>query len=694
MIEAVAGGPQARAEPECDQALLEVAEAISLYRDLPDLFRTLTGLLRKVVRFDALFIVLHDAENNIMRLHTLEDGSGSKSPPPCLELPVGESPGGLAWRTQQPFTIGREELEARFPRVKDLAREREIESICVLPLTSAQRRLGAMGLGSARRDAYDDADLAFLGRVARQVAVAVDNALNYERAQCYQQQLAVERDRLQALLEITHAVVSNLDLRELFPAISGCLQRVVQHDYASLCLLEPDQEHLRLYALDFPAGRGLVREEIVDWVDRALPGRAVLTRQPYIAVAEDLERFRQSEITQLHAKEGLRSAFFIPLISRSRVLGTLNIASLKPNAFSRKDVELLGHAANPIAIAVENALAYRRIAELKDQLAEEKLYLEDEIRTEHNFEEIVGESPALRRVLKQVETVAPTDSTVLILGETGTGKELIARALHNLSARGERTFVKVNCAAIPLGLLESELFGHERGAFTGAIAQKIGRFELAHRGTLFLDEIGDIPAELQPKLLRVLQEHEFERLGSSKTIRVDVRLVAATNQDLARMVEEHRFRSDLFYRLNVFPIHIPPLRERPEDIALLVRYFVQQYSRRMDKKIETIPAETLETLQRYRWPGNVRELENLVERAVILTQGSVFYAPLAELKSAPVATDDAATTLEAAERDHILSALRETRWVVGGPGGAAARLGMKRTTLQSKMRKLNISRPS
>jgi len=343
---------------------------------------------------------------------------------------------------------------------------------------------------------------------------------------------------------------------------------------------------------------------------------------------------------------------------------------------------------------VENALAFKEIAELKNKLAEEKLYLEDEIRTEFNFEEIVGDSAVLKLILRQAETVAPTDSTVLIQGETGTGKELVARAIHNLSNRRERTFVKVNCAAIPTGLLESELFGHERGAFTGAIARKIGRFELAHGGTLFLDEVGDIPLELQPKLLRVLQEQEFERLGSTRTIRVDVRVVAATNRDLARMVAEREFRSDLYYRLNVFPLLMPPLRDRHEDIPQLVRYLAQKYARRMNKRIESIPSETLDALTRYHWPGNVRELENLIERAVILSAGPALRVPLAELKPPAEAATEALVTLEAAERQHILRALEETNWVLGGPRGAATRLGMKRTTLQSRMSKLKITRPA
>jgi formate hydrogenlyase transcriptional activator len=338
---------------------------------------------------------------------------------------------------------------------------------------------------------------------------------------------------------------------------------------------------------------------------------------------------------------------------------------------------------------VENALAFQEIAVLKNKLAQEKLYLEDEIRSEMSFDEIVGESPLLRSVLKQVETVAPTDSTVLISGETGTGKELIARAIHNLSPRRERTFIKVNCAAIPAGLLESELFGHERGAFTGAIAQRIGRFELANGGTIFLDEVGDIPLELQPKLMRVLQEQEFERLGSTRTTRVDVRLVAATNRDLSEMVAARSFRSDLYYRLRVFPLHMPPLRERQDDIPALVRYFVEKHARRMNRTVDTISVETLDLLVRYPWPGNIRELENLIERAVIISPGPVLRVPLSEIKSTlePVADN---LTLQAAERDHILKALDATNWVLAGPRGAAARLGMKRTTLQSKMRKLGV----
>jgi formate hydrogenlyase transcriptional activator len=407
--------------------------------------------------------------------------------------------------------------------------------------------------------------------------------------------------------------------------------------------------------------------------------------------------------------EGLQNVCCVPLITQGRTFGSLNLASRRLDAFPPQDVELLQQVAAQIAIAVENALAFKEIDALKNKLAVEKLYLEEEIRSEFNFEEIVGESAVLKRALAQVELAAPAGTTVLLLGETGTGKELFARAIHNLSPRRDRTFVKINCAAIPSGLLESELFGHEKGAFTGAIAQKVGRFELADRGTLFLDEVGDLPLELQPKLLRVLQEQEFERLGGTRTTRVDVRVVAATNSDLSKLVAGRAFRSDLYYRLNVFPIQIPALRERPEDIPLLVRYFVQRFSRSLNKEVEYIPADAMDALSNYSWPGNIRELENLLERAVLLSPGKELRVPLSELKSATLAAPADAdssssfasltspaspvSTLEEAERQHILRALKQTQWRIAGPKGAAVLLGVKRTTLQARMRKLGIHRP-
>ena len=672
------------------RALLDVAESISLNRDLPALFEDLAQRLHGVVLFDYLNLVLHVPERNTMRLRVLT--STRPSDPSSLETPVDETPSGLVWQTQQPLVIHDIDRETRYPKIMQLLRGHGVRSCCVLPLTTAQRRLGAMGLGSSEPSAFDRADLEFLAQVARQVAVAVENVLNYEAAQCYQQQLARERDRLRVVLDVTNAMVANLDLRELFQAVSDSLRRLIRHEFASLVVYDPAKGQLRLEALDFPGGKTQIQEVQPASLEDSPAADALRTRQPLLLNRSDVERFPSDLVRRLLA-EGLQSAVCTPLLRGDRALGTLNVASMREAAFAPHDVELLTQIGNELAIAVENALAFRQIEELKDKLAEEKLYLEDEIRTEYDFEEIVGDSQSLKRALRDVETVAPTDSTVLIQGESGTGKELIARAIHNLSARRQRTFVRVNCAAIPTGLIESELFGHEKGAFTGAISQKIGRFELADKGTLFLDEIGDIPLELQPKLLRVLQEREFERLGSTRTVRVDIRLVTATNRDLSQMIANREFREDLFYRLNVFPIPLPPLRERREDIPLLVRYFTQKYARHMNRRIETIPSEAMEALANWNWPGNVRELENLIERAVILTRGSVLHVPLGELRNGGDAAVPAAlTTMEEAEREHIQRALRESKWVVGGPAGAAVRLGLKRTTLQSRMYKLGITR--
>ena len=672
------------------QALLEVAEAIAQHRDLRDLFHDLAARLHRVVEFDYLSLILHDAARNVMRLHILEAEEPRKIHAGA-EFPVGETPSGLVWETQQPFVLNDTEEETRFESLLQILRENGVRSTCSVPLTTAQRRLGVLSFGRRTLHLYGEGEVEFLQQVARQVAVAVDNALNFERAQAYQRQLAQERDRLRVLLEVNNAVVSKLDLRALLNAISASLRRVIHHEYTSLALYEEDKNEMRVLALDFPEGKGLIREEMLVPLKGSITGAAFRSRQPLLLDSAAMEGY-DSPTSRLLRDEGVRSVVCMPLLTHDRALGTLSLASLRDAAFDQGDVDLLVQVAGQVAIAVENALAFHEIDELKNKLAQEKLYLEDEIRSEMSFDEIVGESPTLRSVLKQVETVAPTDSTVLIQGETGTGKELIARAIHNLSPRREHTFVKVNCAAIPAGLLESELFGHERGAFTGAIAQRLGRFELANGGTIFLDEVGDIPLELQPKLLRVLQEQAFERLGSTRTISVDVRLVAATNRDLAEMVAARTFRNDLYYRLHVFPLVMPPLRERQEDIPALVRYFVQKYARRMNREVETIPTETLDALVHYAWPGNIRELENLIERAVIVSPGPILRVPLSDMKlpSEPVGSDN--LTLVAAEREHILKALEATSWVLAGPQGAAARLGMKRTTLQSRMRKLGVMR--
>jgi formate hydrogenlyase transcriptional activator len=666
------------------RTLLDLSKAIASHRNLPDLLHELADRLHNLFDFHNLSLLLHDGSQNVMRLHVLETSEPAMRRLPT-EVPVEGSAVGWVWQNQRPFVTGDVNQENRFPVTKIL-RDYPVKSLCILPLTTVRQRLGVLGIASDKYDAYGLLDLEFAQLVAAQIAAAVE-------AQCYQSQLAHERDRSELLLEVNNMLVSNLNLRELLSAISVCLRRVIPHDMAGLSLYDPESNKLRVSALESTASEDLdlfIEDEILP-VEGTPLGLALRTRQPVISDARDLE-----ELSPLRrfAAAGLKSGCTVPLISRDRVLGVLGISSLRENAFTEEDAELLAQVARHVAIAVENALAFREIDALKNRLEEEKLYLEEEIRTEYAFEEIIGSSPALRRVLQEVETVAKTDSTVLIYGETGTGKELLARAIHNLSPRRARTLVKVNCAAIPSGLLESELFGHERGAFTGAIERRIGRFELAHEGTIFLDEVGDVSLELQSKLLRVLQEQEFERLGSSRTIRVNARVVAATNIDLARMVAEKRFRSDLYYRLNVFPITLPPLRERPEDIALLVHFFAHKFAQQMKKPIERIPRQTIAALTAYGWPGNIRELENLIERAVILSRGSTLEIPLAELKQSAKAADQTdATTLNDIEREHILRVLRESNWVIGGQSGAAARLGLPRTTLNNKMRKLGIARP-
>ena len=674
-------------ETLANQSLLEVSQAILQHRDLAGLFRDLSSRLHAVLHFDFLNLILHDSNRNLMRLHILESTTGSTPEVPDLELSPEDSPSGWVFLHQKPLVIADIHRENRWPAIMQLLLRNNIVTSAWLPLTTAQHRLGALvfGFGSPI-DAQ--AQLDFMQQIAAQVAVAVDNTLNYEKAEKYQRQLACERDRLQILLEITNALVSELDIHDLFPTITAWLRRAVPHEYSSLALRLPGTDRLRVHALIFEGHAGIEEGATAD-IDETPAGQAVETRSPVVLGADALGKFPSHAIRRL-VDAGLKSVCCVPLITRTGVLGTLNVGRTRETAFSPADVDFLAQVAGQAAIAIENATAYQEIAQLKDQLADEKLYLQDEIRTERNFGEIVGDSPAFKHVLDQVETVAPTDASVLILGETGTGKELIARALHDLSGRRDRTFVKLNCAAIPTGLLESELFGHEKGAFTGAIAQKAGRFELANQGTLFLDEVGDIPLDLQPKLLRALQEHEFERLGGTRTIKVNVRLVAATNRDLAQMISDRQFRTDLYYRLSVFPISVPALRERPDDVPKLVRYFTQKYSRLMNKHVEHIPSDAMDALVRYAWPGNVRELENMIERAVILTRGATLQIPLTELQGAPEGA--LPVTLQEAERDHIRRVLEKSNWVVGGPNGAAARLGMKLTTLQSKMKKLGITR--
>jgi formate hydrogenlyase transcriptional activator len=604
-----------------------------------------------------------------------------------LRLPVNQDPAGWVWLNQQPLVVSLVQTETRWPEFVRRAREEfGISTLVLVPLTTGHSRLGAFGFGSVVPINPSPAEIAFLERVASELAVAVESFLAKKEA-------LRERDRLQTLFDITHALASKLDPSELFPAISDQIANLIQHDYALLTICN-DTGELDVHALH---STGTQLSEVLkgSFNPQGMPTAEVLaTGKPVLARHTDTDRYPNPSFRRL-AELGIKSACLVPLIVRERAIGTLDLGRMTDEDWTPEDVEFLVQVASQIAMTVSNSLAFRELGDMKERLATEKLYLEDEIRLDQNIGNMVGSGPAFQGVLKNIHTVAPTDATVLITGETGTGKELVARAVHELSGRSKGSFVKVNCAAIPASLLESELFGHEKGSFTGAVAQKIGRFELAHHGTLFLDEIGEMPLELQPKLLRAIQDQEFERVGGTHTIRTDARLVAATNRDLKAMVEDGRFRADLYYRLHVFPVHVPPLRDRREDIPVLTRYFVQKHAHRMGRNIDAIPTPVLAALTNYDWPGNIRELQNVLERSVILTNGSVLQVPMTELISAsnPVALSGRSPAASpSAERSRILKALEEARGQVGGPDGAAARLGMKRTTLQARMRKHNISR--
>jgi formate hydrogenlyase transcriptional activator len=660
------------------ERLVRAANVIAACPDCDSAGDLLTRELRALVRFDYFEVVtVRNGTSEVCWHFSDATGAGSCRGESSSSL---DGPLRFAYEQREILVVDDWSREPRFAEHAQRMRELGIVSGCILPLKRGERQIGLLCFGKAEAGAYAE-DVPFLSLVADQIALSIDAAVNF-----YVSQRAEER--LKLILDLTNQVIANLDFKELLRTISASIRNVMEADAAAIMLAEAEGNSLRVHALDFPDSRGIFVEGVMVPVSGTMPGDAFRTGKPMV-----INRLDPAELpAEMYNKakgEGLNSFCDVPLISRHRILGVLAVGRHAENTFDQDEVSFLSQVANQVAIAVENSLAYAKIAELKDKLAQEKLYLEDEIRGEMDFEGIVGQSSGLRHVLQMVETVAPSDSTVLLLGETGTGKELIARAIHERSRRHDRTFVKVNCAAIPTGLLESELFGHERGAFTGAITQKIGRLELADRGTLFLDEVGDIPFEIQPKLLRALQEREFERLGSTVTKKVDVRLVAATNRNLEEMIEDREFRSDLYYRLNVFPIRIPPLRERPEDIPLLVRYFAQKYGRRMEKQIDSVPAATMKKLAAWHWPGNIRELENFIERSVILTQGSALQVPVGELtnhgNSAPVVVSS-----DSAERDQIVQILKETGGRVAGPKGAAERMGIKRTTLISRMKKLGI----
>ncbi len=866
-----------RLEPDVQRshALLEMADVVSRRRQPADLFRDLVPHLRTIVSFDLLNFALYDSARKTMQMYVWV---GAEWPRVPMEIAVEEAAVGWAWQNQTALSIADLRTEKRFEPGLRWLHEHELHSYCVLPLTTVQEKLGALGFGSKRASAFSSDDVQFLQRVAEMVALWADNTrtpatLVAEKDRLLRQQreqtrtllafskglglsgvvgpsgrlqdltittdtepaaadspvwfgapealieseqllaayfsasrvgfgildtdfrfLAVnqtlaemngmpaeahlgksvrevlgdfaelvepqlervlatrqpvlnleisfmlphrtepghwidhfipiqdatgkvtqigavvveiteqkrlekslrgvsetlreEKKRQQVMMEVSRVLAAKWDVLRVFPKISAYVRRILRQEYAALALRDEKSGQLVRQAMDFPLRKGPAAESEIT-VAKDPGGKALLQRASLIFTKDEMRGFHPGTTDHLLA-EGLKSLCCVPLLRPKGPLGVLVLGSTRADAFKTDDLTLLNQVAAQLAIALENARAALEVEQFRSRLEREKRYLEGETRTQLHFEEIVGESPALKDVLDQVAIVAASDATVLLLGETGTGKGLIARAIHRTSKRKDRSFTTLNCAAIPTGLLESELFGHEKGAFTGAVNQKMGRLELADKGTLFLDEIGEIPLELQPKLLRVLQDHEFERLGGTRTIKVDLRLIAATNRDLTKSVAEKEFRSDLFYRLNVFPIRMPSLRERREDIPPLVRYFVRHFARGMDRGIETVPIETMEALVNWHWPGNIRELENFIERSVILTDGTALRAPLAEFQ---VETSNSAEhSLAGTEREHILRVLRETGGLISGPTGAAPRLGLKRTTLQSKMQRLGITR--
>lgn len=667
------------------QALFELAQSISGHSDLDSLCKALFRSLKRVIKLDGLGLLLYDVACDALRMHALATTEPIEvNRESTLISPADDSPAGWVWTNQQPLVIPQLDQETRWPEFLKTARAQRVSSLLLVPMTSGDRRLGILAFGSFEAIEISRHEMDFALRVASEFAVTVDSYLT-------QQRYLRERDRLQLLFDVTNSLISKLSPDALLSAVAEQISKVVACDFAVLALLDKNSGELILSGL-YAAGHHKTDLDLTRVRLDGLPSaEALSTGKPVVIDRPDFERF-PSPIYRHWAEAGFCSGCTIPLVTPNGILGTLSLARKNGQPFTSDDVELLVQVGSQIAIALENSLAYRELAEMKERLAIEKSYLENDIRFDQNLGEMLGESPAFQAVLKSMQIVAPTDATALILGETGTGKELVAHAIHEWSGRSKHSFVKVNCAAIPSSLLESELFGHEKGAFTGALTQRIGRFELAHQGTLFLDEIGEIPLDLQPKLLRAIQEQEFERLGGNRTIHVDIRFVAASNRDLKAMVDEGKFRSDLYYRLHVFPFHVPPLRERRQDIPILTRYFTQKYSKRMGRKIDAISSAAMDVLMRYDWPGNIRELQNVIERSVVLSRGRVLELAMPEISARLIAARPRSDLASVAERERILQALKDAHGVIGGSDGAARRLGLKRTTLQARMKKLQITR--
>jgi formate hydrogenlyase transcriptional activator len=673
------------------RALLDASSTLADQPTVKAVLHSLRTVVSSTSRLNGTELyVLNDQKDG---LHCLEFDRESDAPTIKIGTKVLRI-GALAQvlEEQEPVFLPDVSLEMlKHPELAPFAADVVGRSTYLFPVSTSHQLYGVLAVTKLQGEEFAPEDVEMLRSLASHVAVALDCALARDSAELYQRQVVKERDRLKLLLEINNHIVSKLDINELFRSASASIRTYFRNDFTGFWLIDKQSNQLECVVMDFPDGKAPLSafptSELSD-TDR----EKLRAHVPELLSIDEIEKLPARIVEKLRS-ESITSMAISPMLTASGPLGVMTMGSRQRDNFGQEDLNLLSQISTQIALAVDNAIAYGRVTEARDRLEETRSYLESEIRSEYSFEDIVGKSAALRRVLDQIAIVSPTQSTVLLHGETGTGKELFARAIHNRSPRRERTFVRLNCAAIPSGLVESELFGHEKGAFTGALMQKKGRFELADHGTLFLDEIGDISLELQPKLLRALQEQEFERLGSTRTIHVDVRLIAATHRDLDAMIRNNQFREDLFYRLNVFPIEIPPLRERREDIPLLVHYFALRHSRQMQKRIKSVPKQAMEALVNADWPGNIRQLENFIERCVIFTQGDELNVLCAELKNSSVrSVASAAPSFEQAERQAIIEALRAASGRIAGHGGAAERLGLKRTTLQNKMNKLNISR--
>jgi formate hydrogenlyase transcriptional activator len=672
--------------------LVDINRAIGHHLNRDELFGALAACLKVLVPTD-LFGIELPIEGDKLQGHILSSIPAGGAPTQPTVLPALDTACNWVMQNRAWYVAAsRDELRERFPITFDVMSRQDMESLCALPLVSGDRPRGALFFMAAAKGAYAHLRRDFLDRVASAVAVALDDCLAHEEVGALNAKIAATAERRQTLLEINNAIITKRTRGELLQAISEALLRVVPFDRLALSLYEPGLGGLRIvtYAGPYqrtdysPLGR------VLDLNDSPA-GWAFSNQKPFLRA--DLETERQTSSEERAYGHGFRSVCALPLIVRGKSIGALTVGSLTRFQYTEGDADFLKEIANQIAIAIDNMTSYEEIAELKARIQAENVYLQEEIKTEHNFEEIIGQSSPMRQLLRKVEQVAPTESTVLIQGETGTGKELLARAIHDRSRRKDRPLVKVNCGSIPTGLVESELFGHEKGAFTGATQKRIGRFELANGGTIFLDEVTELPLDTQVKLLRVLQEGEFERVGSSQTNQVDVRIIAASNRDLKEVVSRGSFRMDLFYRLNVFPLEVPPLRERKDDIPLLVNFFLSKFAKKLGKDVRGVSQTAMDSLINYNWPGNIRELQNAVERAVVLASGPVLHIDDSMVRSNGSAEGSIVDTLENVERNHILRALGETKWVIHGKKGAASVLGINPSTLRSRMEKLGITRP-